>query len=379
MKSNSKIKQFLTRSLLASSVLFCSLNGMAQQGRAVMADPKLGTISFTDMGGYQLDEAYIQPNELVKIKIPVLNNSHGQALPAGSCKIKIGFGSKLVLDPAYDLNTAAMNSYFKWTAAMNSGQLQVTGELIAPLPANVTDVDVALKVKGTVVGKSTITANFLITNHNTRTVLSDENGANNSSFLQYTVTNRQAPVSVTTITDIVKEGCAINVSFATDREINLARYDVEVSKDGVAFEKVASLNAAGNLSYNASFELPATLQTERMAVRIKAVERNGRLIYSAAKNTNGLCKALSLKLSVYPNPASGVDKVMIATAQGVFNGKYKVKMMDMSGKTVLAKDLTLAGVQNFPLELGSIAGGKYLVQLTTVDNVQLGVLKFERL
>jgi hypothetical protein len=154
---------------------------------------------------------------------------------------------------------------------------------------------------------------------------------------------------------------------------------VEVSKDGTAFEKVASLNAAGNLSYNTSIELPVALQVEKLVVRIKAVERNGRLIYSTAKNTSGLCKALPLKLSVYPNPASGVDKVVIATAQGTFSGKYKVKLLDMSGKTVLAKELTLSGVQSFPLELVTVAGGKYLVQLTTVDNVQLGVLKFAKL
>ncbi|MBL0358277.1 MAG: T9SS type A sorting domain-containing protein [Chitinophagaceae bacterium] len=379
MKSNSKIKQLLTRSLLASSVLFCSLHGMAQQGRAVMADPKLGTISFTDMAGFQLDEAYIQPNELVKLKIPVLNNSHGQALPAGSCKIKIGFGSKLVLDPSFDLNATAMNSYFQWSSSMNSGQLQITGELIEALPANITNVEVALKVKGTVVGKSTITANFLITNHNTFTVLSDEDGTNNSSFLQYTVTNRQAPVSVTTITDVVKEGCSLNVSFSTDREINLVKYEVEISKDGASFEKVASLSAAGNLSYNASFEIPSGLQVDKLFVRIKSVERNGKILYSNVKNTNGLCKVQPVKLSVYPSPASGVDKVMIAAAQGSFNGKYKVKMMDMSGKTVLVKDVSLAGVQNFPLELVNIAAGKYLIQMSTADNVQIGLLKFEKL
>lgn len=380
MKSNSKIKQLLTRSLLASSVLFCSLHGMAQQGRAVIADPKIGAISFTDMAGFQLDEAYIQPNELVKLKIPLLNNNHGQALPAGSCKIKIGFGSKLVLDPSFDLNATALSSYFQWSSSMNSGQLQITGELIEALPANITDVDVALKVKGAVIGKSTITANFLITNHNTFTVLSDEDGTNNASFLQYTVTNRQAPVSVTTITDIVKEGCAVTVSFSTDREINLARYDVEVSKDGITFEKVASLNAAGSLSYNSSFELPSSLQLEKLQLRVKSVQSNGKLVYSAGKSTSGICKPLPLKLSVYPNPvSSGVNKVVIATAQGTFDGKYKVKMMDMSGKTVLVKELTLSGVQSFPVELTTIAGGKYLLQITTTDNVQIGVLKFEKL
>jgi len=378
MKANSKIKKALSKGLLLSSVLFCSLQGVAQS-RAVMADPKLGAISFTDMAGYQLDEAYLQPNELIKLKIPVLNSNHGKALPAGSCKIKIGFGSKLVLDPSYDLNSTAMNSYFRWTAAMNSGQLQVTGELIAALPATVNSVDLALKVKGTVVGKSTITANFLISNHNTAIILSDEDGSNNSAFLPYTVTNKPVPFSLTTINDIVKEGCSMSVSFSTDREINLVRYEVEASKDGASYTKVATLSAAGNASYNNSFELPSSLQAEKIFVRVKSVERSGKVMYSAAKNANGVCKASAIKLSVYPHHASGFSKVSVAATQGLFDGKYLLKMMDMSGKTVLAQDIKLVAAQNFPVELGNIAAGKYLIQVLNSDNVQVGVLKFEKL
>ncbi len=380
MKANSKIKKALSKGLLLSSVLFCSFQGVMAQSRAVLADPKLGTISFTDMAGYQLDEAYVQPGELIKLKIPVLNsNNHGKALPAGSCKIKIGFGSKLVLDPSFDLNTTATNSYFRWNASMNSGQLQVTGELIAALPANVTSVDLALKVKGTVIGKSTITANFLITNHNTTAVLSDEDGSNNSAFLQYTVTNKPVPASVSTINSVATEGCSMTVSFSTDREINLARYEVEVSKNGASYEKVATLNASGNTSYAASFELSSALQAEKVFVRIKSVERSGKVIYSAVKNANGVCKAAAIKLAVYPNPAAGIRQVVISTSQGFFNGKYRLKMMDMSGKTVLAQEVNLAAVQNFPVELGNIAAGKYLIQVSTFDNVQLGMLKFEKL
>ena len=379
MKANSKIKKALCKGLLLSSVLFCALHGVAQQGRAVLADPKLGAIKFTDLSGYQMDEAYVQPNELIRLKIPVLNSNHGQALPAGSCKIKIGFGSRLTLDPSFDLNSAAMSSYFRWTAAMNSGQLQITGELIAALPATVTDVDVAFKVMGTEIGKSTITANFLITNHNTFTVLSDEDGANNAAYLQYTVTNRPAPVSVTSIVDLTKEGCSLKVSFDTDREINLVKYEVEVSKDGLSFEKVATVNAAGNLSYNTSFAIPAALQVQKVFVRIKSVERSGRVLYSTEKNISGACEALPIKLSVYPNPASGITKVTISATQGIFDGKYKVKMMDMAGQTMLLKKISLSNVQNFHLELGNIAAGKYLIQVSTADNVQVGLLKFEKM
>ncbi len=367
------------KGLLLSSVLFCSLHGNAQMRRAVSSDPKLGAISFTDVAGFQLDEAYVQPNELIKIKIPVINRNHGEALPAGSCKIKIGLGSKLTLDPTYDLNSTAMSSFFRWTSAVNSGQVQITGELVEALPANVNDVIVAFKVKGTIIGKSTITANFLVTNHHTNSIVSDEDGTNNSAFLHYTVTDKPAPVSVTTIGDIVKEGCTMNVSFATDQEINLNRYEIEVSKDGVSFEKVAAVQAVGNLSYSSSFELPAALQVQKLFVRIKAVMVTGRILYSDVKNTNGLCKKGVIKLSLYPNPASGVSAVTINAAEGSFDGKYRLKMTDMSGKTVSVKDVSFSGVQNFVFEFGNIAAGKYLIRVSDAQNAVLGVLQFEKL
>ncbi len=370
--------QQAAKGFLFSSVLFCSLHVSAQK-RSVSSDPRLGIITLTDLSGYQMDEAYVQPNELIKIKIPVLNNNHGEGLPAGSCKIKIGLGSKLILDPAYDLNTAAMNSYFRWSSAMNSGQMQVTGELVAPLPANVNDVDVAFKVKGISVGRSTITANFLVSNHHTNVIVSDEDGTNNSSFLPYTITNMPAPVSVTTIAGMEKEGCLLNVSFSTDKEINLVKYEVEASKDGVSFEKVASVNAAGNLSYNTAFGLPASLQVQKLVIRIKSVMKNGRALYSETKSANGICKAMPVKLGLYPNPVSGRNKVTVTASEGLFDGKYRLKVTDVAGKTVLVKDITLNGAQNFPFEFGSIAAGKYFIQISDAANTKIGLLQFEKL
>lgn len=380
MKTKSKMIKAIAQGLLFSSVLMSSLQGVAQQKKAVMTDPKLGSIVFTDMLGYQVDEAYVHPEELLRMKIPVLNNNHGEALPAGSCKIKIGLGSKLTLDPAFDLNSAAMSNYFRWSSAINGGQVQITGELIAPLPANVNDVDVAFKVKGGAIGKSTVTANFLITNHHTDAIVSDEDGTNNASFLAYTVTNKPTPVSVITVNEIVKQGCSVDVSFSADKEINLVRYEVEISKEGINYEKAAVVTAAGNLSYTAAFQIPAALQVQKLHVRVKAVERSGRTIYTNAKVANGLCEKLPIKLGLYPNPVSnGSNKLVITATQGIFDGKYRLKMMDMAGKTVMVKDVSVSNVQNFSLELGTIAGGKYLIQVSDSENVQLGLLKFEKL
>jgi Secretion system C-terminal sorting domain len=187
IKSNLAVKGMFLTGLLAAS-----LTGMAQLP-SVAADPALGKIVMTDQTGFAVDANDIAANQIISLRIPVQNDGH--ALPAGSCKIKIGLGSKLVLDPQFNINNTALSNYFKWTVGENSGQVQVTGELISVLPANVTDVNVAFKVKPSKEGKSTITANFLITNHSNNAILSDQDGANNSTSLAYTVTSKVAAVN----------------------------------------------------------------------------------------------------------------------------------------------------------------------------------------
>lgn len=188
MKYYSKRMRLNVKLLFLSGLLAASVQGIAQNRQAVIADAKLGQIAISDITGYQLDPNSIQQEQLINLKLPVESITHGNSLPAGTCKIKIGFGSKLVMDPGFDINSAGMESYFKWTSVVNGGQLQVTGDLVRELPANISAVNVTFRVKASgVEGKSTITANFLITNHNSTTILSDEDGANNSSYLSYNV------------------------------------------------------------------------------------------------------------------------------------------------------------------------------------------------
>ncbi|MEO6327347.1 MAG: T9SS type A sorting domain-containing protein [Ginsengibacter sp.] len=288
MKFNLKIKSLRFKWLFFSSLLAISLNSIGQNRGAVMADPKLGKIELTDLTGYVLDPANLLEDQLIRLKIPVESASHGKPIPAGSCKIKIGFGSKLMLDSQFNLNSAGIGSYFKWTSAINSGQLQVTGELINPLPADLKSVSIDLRVKGTTEGNSTITANFLITNHRTSIILSDEDGANNATSLSYKVS----------------------------KNIN----QVAVMPDG------------------------------------------------------------DLKLGVFPNPATkDVKSVVIKVAQGKLNGKYKVSLLDITGKLLNAKDLQLNFATNFAYEIGNIVGGQYLIKVVNTDGTQSRVLKFEKL
>jgi Secretion system C-terminal sorting domain len=190
-----KIKnRYFSRSVFFAGLLAVSMTSVAQRA-SVTADPELGAITLANETGFAIDASQVLADQVISIKIPVKNDNHGQAVPAGSCKVKIGLGSKLVLDPAYNLNNTALGNYFSWSAVTVDGQSQITGDLVNPLPANVTSVNVAFKVKASNEGNSTITANFLITNHNTNSILSDEDGTNNGSFLQYRVVGKVAPIN----------------------------------------------------------------------------------------------------------------------------------------------------------------------------------------
>lgn len=189
MKKNVKNYSGSLKVLFFAGMFFSAAISYAQRP-SVTLDAKLGQIAITNDMGSVVDANDITATEIIKIRIPILSDNHGKAIPKGSSKIKIGLGSKLELDPSFNINTAELNGYFSWSKEANEGQIQITGDLINDLPSSVTSVDVFFKVRALTMGSSTITANFLITNHNGTVILSDENGANNVSSLAYRVTDK---------------------------------------------------------------------------------------------------------------------------------------------------------------------------------------------
>jgi hypothetical protein len=201
MKKNVKKYGMSLKGLFFAGIFFSAATSYAQRP-SVTLDAKLGQIAITDDMGSVIDANNITAATVIKLRIPVVSDNHGKAIPKGSSKIKIGLGSKLELDPSFNINSAELNGYFSWSKETNDGQIQITGDLVNDLPASVTGVDVFFKVRALTMGSSTITANFLITNHNGTVILSDENGANNVSALAYRVTDKVQVVLAGEATDI---------------------------------------------------------------------------------------------------------------------------------------------------------------------------------
>lgn len=209
------------------TVIVLALTTSAQT--AVTADPGIISFDITDPGDVSVNANSLSQNSIYKIKLGVLNGSQANAIPDGSAYIRIGLGTKLIIDPAFNLATAAYNEYFTWSTQVNSGQVEIFGILHTPLPADFIG-ELSFDVKANLIGTSSSSGNFLVSNNNPLYTLSDNNPGNNFTSLSYTVVLATGPsVFFDSKTDIVCNGSA-NGSITVHASGGTPPY--QYSKDG---------------------------------------------------------------------------------------------------------------------------------------------------
>lgn len=363
----------MNKILFSFLLLLLNLSAFSQ----VTADPALSPIRITSTLNVITNELQLPQNGIVKLKIPIYNLNLGNQLPSGTCKIKIGLGSKMILSPTFNLSSVNTSNYFQWTALSSGGQVQITGELIAELPANFSDT-ASFDVFGNILGGSTITTNFLVTNHNSPITLSDENGNNNTSSLFYFVVPAVVPVTFTDLRATKKE-CSIKVDFKIENEINVSRYEIEISADLNNFEKMGLLQATNANSYIHTFSVPEKYQVPTCLVRIKAIDIDGKFQYSEIRKLSGICE-LKSKVTLFPNPIpKNISTVTIEKNNGFFNGKYIISLFDFTGKQIRQKEITLMNMVRINYDIEGIAAGQYLIRLFKKETEDFEVLKVLKL
>ena len=188
------------------------------------------------------------------------------------------------------------------------------------------------------------------------------------------------PVTYTGFT-VNQVACEIRANWSLGNELNVATYQVEASKDGVSFVKVAEVAARGASTYSTSFALTDQIKAPSIFVRVKAVDRDGLYHYSDVKTAAGTCdQKQPWKLYVYPNPVSYRSDINIVAKEGNFTGRYKLTLVDNAGKTYKVSEVTLDNVKTFNYQFGkTIASGKYVVRISNEDGSQAASLEFEKL
>lgn len=147
------------------------------------------------------------------------------------------------------------------------------------------------------------------------------------------------------------------VQWKTTNEVNHAYYEILYSVDGSNFisaGQTISQNSIGEKNYSFT-HLQASSIAVKIFYRLKMVSTTGAFTYSKIVPVKFGVKGQVIT-DVYPNPAK--DNINIITTTGLAN-HISLNIVDMSGRTVLKKQITQAGVSN--IDISNFAQGLYLL------------------
>jgi uncharacterized repeat protein (TIGR03803 family) len=158
------------------------------------------------------------------------------------------------------------------------------------------------------------------------------------------------------------------LTWKTAQEQNSDRFEIERSANGITFNFIGTIRAAGNTSSitNYSFIDDSPLN-ETNYYRLKQIDIDGKFTYSKIVSVNF---GNTEKIVVFPNPAS--DRLYISLPQG--SNYTLVRITDASGKLVLQKNIPgSSAIIELPVQ--SLTRGWYILQLTGDNKEQQIFLK----
>lgn len=145
---------------------------------------------------------------------------------------------------------------------------------------------------------------------------------------------------------------------------NTANYEVELSANGVNFEKVATIapfnNGRAANSYNFTQQNLSSIRNSGVIYfRIKQIDRDGKFVYTEIKSVR--LDGKTFAVNAFPNPVKDYTKVTIDL---VDNTPINIAIVDAAGKQVDAIQLQgIKGVNVKSINMSTFASGSYLIKV----------------
>jgi|GEM_PF-4785442 len=155
------------------------------------------------------------------------------------------------------------------------------------------------------------------------------------------------PVRLVSFTGSLKER-KVQLQWITVAEINMQQYSILKSMDGTKFEKIGTVAAVGNNSYQFMDDI-ANDKVPTVFYKLEMKEKNG-----TSTNSNAIAIHLGKQpsfFSIYPNPVK--DNLNIQFATSLPSQNLHLTIADVQGRQVFQKDMVtqqpiMLNVKNFP-------------------------------
>lgn len=180
------------------------------------------------------------------------------------------------------------------------------------------------------------------------------------SITNYVSFLKGSPLPLDFITfSAVASGNDVLLTWQTENEVNTSHFDIEWSRNGQDFVKIAaaaSANTPGVHQYSYLHVLPGD---GRLYYRLKQVDRDNGFKFSntAVVNMNKTQKTL-----LYPNPAS--DRITLKNIQAA--DILYIRLLDIHGRQLMQTNVT-TGLQ---YDVSGLSNGQYILRVQQKDGTE---------
>lgn len=196
-------------------------------------------------------------------------------------------------------------------------------------------------------------------------LVAGDNGVGKAYLFETALCSGVLPLNMTQLKGNYSSGIA-HLTWSTLQETNSSHFDIEHSTDGINFQYIGQVEAAGFSSKEIAYhynDLKASAGANYY--RLKATDQDHRYVYSNVVLLNVTIKGISIT-GFYPNPF--IDKVNISISSET-NEKANIRMLDNTGKVISTQtSMVSKGVNNIILgNMANLARGLYIVEIQVGD------------
>lgn len=301
------------------------------------------------------------------IRIPLVNigtDPTGCAYPTGSVTAVLSFFSPSSVNNIVRYNGPASFTSGKYDFTWDPAELVLVGVNNQPIAGGLINTQsVLVPIAGVKVG----TAPFLL---QLQTVASSDDVTNNAKTVSITVVSATGGVLPVTITEMdgIADKCNAQVKWSTSNETNLKQFEMEVSTDGVKFEKAGTIRSSSTGKY----QFNTTQGAGKAYYRLKIIDKDGSVTYSKIVPITTECNNKVVK--VFPNPVR-LDQLLNVNIAG-YEASVKGDLYSATGQ--LVKSYVLKNGPN-SLSVENLAQGFYTLRVlengTTTETFKINVLQ----
>ena len=155
----------------------------------------------------------------------------------------------------------------------------------------------------------------------------------------------------------------ISLSWATAVEENSSHFLLERSVNGLDFEIISTIPAAGRSNTPSSYsflDAEDEPSSETLYYRLTQVDMDGTTYHRGLISVRSCNHTSRISTAIFPNPAGGVVNAVITSSM---NAEVTLAVLDMQGRVVLDQVFRLEkGTQSFPISLQGVSPGSYSMQ-----------------